>query len=66
MLVFWLSLSVFITLFITYMGIMEGFRKWGFYYVFAGLAFLAYITRKWMMKRMEKHVKEMEERNANN
>jgi hypothetical protein len=43
------------------MAISEGFKKWSFYYVFAFLALFAFLTRRWMMRRMEKHVQYMEE-----
>ncbi len=65
MLFFWLFTAILLFVVITYMAFTEGFKKWGFYYLFAGLAFFAYITRKWMMKRMEKHTKFMEEQRAN-
>lgn len=65
MLYFWLAASIVLFIVVTYMGITEGFRKWAFYYVFAGLAFLAFITRRWMLKRMEKHMKYLEEQEAN-
>lgn len=66
MLYFWLSVSVLLFLAITYMGITEGFKKWAFYYVFAGLALLAFITRRWMMKRMEKHQQYLENKAKEN
>lgn len=61
MLYFWLFTAILIFIVITYLSISEGFKKWAFYYVFALLAFLAFITRRWMMKRMEKHLKFLEE-----
>ena len=61
MLYFWLVAAVFIFIVITYFSITEGFRKWGFYYTFAVLALFAFLVRRWMMKRMEKHVQYMEE-----
>jgi len=57
MLNFWLFMSIFLFVIITYKGINEGFRNWSFYYVLSIIAFLMYIIRKWMMKRMEKHQK---------
>lgn len=63
MLYFWLAAAILIFIVITYLSITEGFKKWSFYYVFAFLAFLAFITRKWMMKRMEKHLQFLEEQN---
>jgi type VI protein secretion system component VasK len=64
MLYFWFFTAVLLFVVVSYMALTEGFKKWGFYYIFAFLALFAYITRKWMMKRMEKHVKYMEEKQA--
>lgn len=61
MLYFWLMAAILIFIVITYLSITEGFKKWAFYYVFAFLAFLAFFTRRWMMKRMEKHLQFLEE-----
>lgn len=61
MLYFWLFASVVIFIGVTYMGFTEGFSKWAFYYLFAGLAILMYIVRKWMIKRMKKHMAFLEE-----
>ena len=61
MLYFWLILAVAIFIVVTYMGITDGFKKWRFSYVFAALALFAYLTRRWMMKRMDKHVEYMKE-----
>lgn len=66
MLYFWLLMAVFLFIVVTYMAISEGFRKWAFYYVFAGIALLMFIVRKWMIKRMEKHMKYLEEQQAEN
>jgi len=59
-------MAVFLFIVVTYMAISEGFRKWAFYYVFAGIALLMFIVRKWMIKRMEKHMKYLEEQQAEN
>lgn len=63
MLYFWLLMAAFLFIVVTYMAITEGFRKWAFYYVFAGIALLMFIVRRWMIKRMEKHLKYLEEQN---
>lgn len=55
MLYFWLAMFVVITSIVTYMGFKEGFDRWYYNYIFSVLALMAYITRRWMMKRMEKH-----------
>ena len=64
MLNFWLAVSIFIFIAITYLGFTEGFKKWGFYYVIAALAFVMYFMRKWMMKRQEKHEAFLEEQRS--
>jgi len=61
MLYFWLFLAVALFIVVTYMGFTEGFKKWRFSYVFVALAFFAFLTRRWMMKRMEKHTQYMKE-----
>jgi len=61
MLYFWLFISVLLFIVITYMAISEGFKKWSFYYIFAFLGLFAFLTRRWMMKRMEKHAEYLEE-----
>ena len=64
MLYFWLFTAILLFVVITYMAFTEGFRKWAFNYVFVFIALLAFVTRRWMLKRMEKHVKEMEEQDS--
>ena len=63
MLYFWLFAGILIFLVVTYMGLTEkdGFKVWGYYYTFPALAFLMFIVRRWMIKRMDRHVKWMEE-----
>jgi hypothetical protein len=48
------------------MGFTEksGFKIWAYYYLFSGLAILMFIVRRWMMKRMERHLKYMAEKEA--
>lgn len=65
MLNFWLAVGVVILVFVTYKSLTDGFNKWGYYYVFAGLALLMYVTRKFMMKRMQKHLEYLENKNEN-
>lgn len=62
MLYFWLFVAVLLFLVVSYMCITEGFKKWAFYYVFALIAFFAFISRRFMMRRMEKMQREMEEK----
>ena len=61
MLYFWLAMSILITVFVTVMGIREGFDRWYFYYAFGFIALLMFIVRRWMMKRMVKHLAFLEE-----
>jgi uncharacterized membrane protein YcaP (DUF421 family) len=63
MLNFWLVIAIVMTLFITYKSFTEGVEKWRGYYVFVVLAFLMFFVRKWMMKRMEKHLKYLQDKN---
>ena len=63
MLNFWLAVGVVLLVFVTYKSLTDGFNKWGYYYVFAGLALLMYVTRKFMMKRMQKHLEYLENKN---
>jgi Ca2+/H+ antiporter len=61
MLKFWLVVSIVLPLVITYFVITDGFKKWGQYYVLAIFTFLMYIVRRWMMKRMQKHLEFLED-----
>ena len=62
MLYFWLFVAVLLFLVVSYMGLTQGFKKWAFYYVFALIAFFAFISRRFMMRRMAKMQKDMEEK----
>lgn len=61
MLNLWLGITAVITVFVTFKCFTEGFNRWGFMYVFAGLALLMYLLKKFMLKRYEKHMKYLEE-----
>ena len=61
MLYFWLAMTVLIVVVVTVMGFREGFERWYFYYVFAFISLLMYVVRRWMLKRMVKHLAWMEE-----
>lgn len=52
---FWLSVAVIATLFVTIMGLKEGFSNWYFYYIFSGMSLGTYFMRRMMRIRMEKH-----------
>lgn len=64
MLYFWLIIAIAIFLFVTYMSITDGIKKWGFYYIFVATSLGTYFFKKWMMKRMEKHAAFLEEQKA--
>ncbi len=53
--IFWLSMGLLIVLVVTVMGIKDGCKAWYVHYGFAGIAFVYYIIRRYMRKRMEKH-----------
>lgn len=64
MLFFWLVAGILIFLVVSFKGLTEdgGFQIWGYYYLFSGLSFLMFFVRRWMLKRMDKHLKFMEEK----
>lgn len=65
MLYFWLAAAIIIFLVVSYMSYSEGIKKWGYYYIFVVTALMMFFVKKWMMNRMEKHLKFLEEkRNA--
>lgn len=63
MLYFWLVVAVLIFLFVSYMSFTDGIKKWWPYYVFVLTSLGMFFFKKWMMKRMEKHLKFLEEKN---
>ena len=63
MLYFWLIAAAFIFVFISYMSYTDGIKKWGFYYVFVLTSVGMFFIKKWMMKRMEKELRFLEEKN---
>lgn len=58
---FWLLVGVASFIIVTYMGIKQGFGIWLFYYTFSVVAFGMFFLRRWMTKRMEKHMAWLEE-----
>jgi len=62
---FWLFAAISLTLIITYLSISEGFNKWGYYYVFVIVSFGMFLFKSYMMKRMERHIKFLEEQKQN-
>lgn len=61
---FWLAMSIVLILVVIYMIIVDGWTKNGIYLVFPIISFTMWIARRFMRRRMEKHLKWMEE-NAN-
>lgn len=61
MLYFWLAAAIIIFVFISYMSYTDGIKKWGFYYAFVITSLSMFFFKRWMMVRMEKHLKYMEE-----
>lgn len=65
---FWLVAAIVMFIGITYFGIKEGFDKWWYNYIFAGIALFAFLLRTLMIRRMKKHMaflQEMKEKNSN-
>ena len=58
---FWMAMAILITVFVTIMGFREGFDRWYQFYIFAVIALLMYLLRRWMMKRMIRHLAFLEE-----
>ena len=53
---FWLCAGIAIFGITTYMSFTDGLAKWGFYYIFMAIAFAMFFFKRWMTKRMEKHL----------
>jgi hypothetical protein len=62
---FWLGVSILIVIVVTFFGFTEGFDRWVFYYFLAALSMSTFLMRRWMRKRMEKHVEWMEQQKKN-
>ena len=65
MLYFWLAAAILIFIITSYMSYSEGIKKWGFYYIFVASALLIFLVKRWMMKRMAKHLNYLEEQKKN-
>lgn len=57
--VIWLLMGSVMFIAVTVMCFIDGFEKWLFYYPLVLLAFGMYFFKSWMMKRMEKHMEYM-------
>ncbi|MGV3632315.1 MAG: hypothetical protein ACO1O6_13990 [Bacteroidota bacterium] len=60
---FWLLLSVGSAIVITYFGFTEGFNRWTYYYAVPVVALVMYFFKKWMVKRMHRHMEYLNEKN---
>ena len=56
MLYLWLVVSIGSVIVVTVMGLREGFEKWTSFYFISFISFFMYVVRRWMMKRMAKHL----------
>ena len=61
----WLIAGTGIFIFTTFMCVKDDYRKWGFYYIMSGISFLMYFLKRWMVKRMQKHLDYLEEQRRN-
>lgn len=59
---FWLLAAIGIAVYVSYMSFTDGLKKWAYYYIFAGLALVMFLIRRWMMKRMQRHMDYLEEK----
>ncbi|MBU2019573.1 MAG: hypothetical protein KJ941_08000 [Bacteroidetes bacterium] len=57
---FWLIIAIIVFALTTYKCVVDDYRIWIYYYVIVAIALLMYFMKKWMIKRMEKHLAEME------
>lgn len=57
----WLVIAGLSFITITYKIINEGAQTWLPYYIVPLMALLMYFTKKWMMKRMYRHLQQMAE-----
>lgn len=55
----WLAIAALSFLAITYKVATEGAQTWVAYYIVPVMALLMYGTKKWMMKRMQRHLEAM-------
>ena len=60
---FWLVVTILIVVTVSYFGFTEGFQRWSYYYVFALITLLMFVVRRWMLKRMQRHLAFLEEQN---
>lgn len=51
---FWLIAAIAIFVITTIMGFIDGFDVWMYYYIMAGMAFFAYLAKKFVARQIEK------------
>lgn len=61
---FWLFASVLIFIVVTFMGFKDGWAVWVYYYSASAMALMMFFFKRWMMKRMAKHIEFMEKKKA--
>ena len=62
---FWLVMGFLIIIVVTYMCITEEADRWAPYYALCLFTFGTYFLRRFMRKRMEKHIAFLEEQQRN-
>ncbi len=60
----WLIIAMGAFAITTYKCLTEDYRQWIFYYIIVVVALFMYLVKVWMIKRMKKHLKEMETKNG--
>ncbi len=65
MLKLWLVASIAIPIIVTYQVYLHGFKEYGGYYILAPFTLAIYLLRRYMMKRMEKHMQYLHDKNKN-
>ncbi len=58
---FWLAVGILIVIVVTYMCFTEEADRWAPYYGLCVFAFGTYFLRRYMRKRMEKHLEYLEQ-----
>lgn len=57
----WLLIAIVVFTITTYMCITDDYRQWMYYYAIVGIALVMYFVKRYMMKRMEKHLEFLEQ-----
>jgi Zn-dependent protease len=62
----WFIAAIALTIFVTVMCFREGFDRWVAYYIFPGIAFFYFFIRRYMHRRMLKHMQFLEKQKDSN